>query len=239
MKILMILITALLLFSTAFSVNAVTSTSSAQTNTLSPSPRTATSSAASPLQQFKDKLASKVEELQKQNNIGYSGYITSISGNTIQLQGTDEIYKAKIDDVVTGFFEIVGVAKKEIKLNTLTKGDYLIVSGPKNGQEIAANIIYLDVHYVVGSGKITEVNKTDFYLTVATDDKRTITIDIETATKKNLLNIKTLKSDVIGFANIKEGDTVHYVLKDNVGAIEKTRYSALRVFIIPQEFFIK
>ncbi len=39
-------------------------------------------------------------------------------------------------------------------------------------------------------------------------------------------------------SKIKEGDTIHYVLKKTGKEREANRYSALRVMVIPQEYFI-
>jgi hypothetical protein len=42
-----------------------------------------------------------------------------------------------------------------------------------------------------------------------------------------------------GFSKIKEGDTVHFVVKKTGEEKELNRYSAQKILVIPQEFFIK
>ena len=58
------------------------------------------------------------------------------------------------------------------------------------------------------------------------------------ATTQQLMDIKTLELSKVGFSKYKEGDTIHFVFKKIAGAKEN-RYTALKVVIIPQEYFQK
>jgi len=189
------------------------------------------------IQQLKDKIANKVSEIRKQNR-AISGFVTSIDGNNMKLSTTGEVNQVKFDDSLTKVFKVLGTTKKEIKKEDVEKNDYVIASGVVSDNIITANVILIDENFVADSGKITEINKEDYNIKVLTTDKSTYSLDIETTTKQYMVNIKTLLLEAIGFSKLKEGDTVHFVVKKS-GTEKNNNYSATKILIIPQEYFIK
>ena len=156
----------------------------------------------------------------------------------------DEDIEVKIDPDLTKFYQVSGGQKKEVKSDAVKKGTYIIVTGLIKDKTIEANFIYLDELFVVGSGKVTEVNSQDFFIGVVTIDKENYKLDVETFTKQQMLNIKTLSVETVGFSKIKEGDTIHFVVKkteSNSADAEKelNRFAAQKILIIPQEYFQK
>jgi len=189
---------------------------------------------------LKVKIATKVAELREKNNKAVGGSVTTVSTGALKIKGSDESnYEIKIDDALTKAYQIVNNQKKEIKIQDIKKGDYIIVTGDLNEKTITANFIYVDELYIVNSGSVSEVNKEDYYIKVLTGDKETFTLDIETFTKQQMLNIKTLKPEVVGFSKVKEGDRLHFVVKRTGTEREVNRFAAQKIFIIPQEYFIK
>lgn len=209
--------------------------------------QSATSSAtASPSATVMEKDAQSIEEKtmkaveqQMKNSKAVGGVIQSITGNTIKIKTPDGLlFDIKVDDALTKLFNVATGVKKEIKMDALKKDSYIIATGIKNDNTVNANFIYQDEQYVVGSGKISEVNSTDYYVKVVTTESESITLDIESYTKMNLVDIKTLELTRIGFSKMKEGDTVHFVYKKAANPQEANRYSAQRIVVLPQEFFI-
>ena len=194
------------------------------------------------IQQLKDKIANKVLEIRKQNNKAISGFVLKIDGSTMKLNNTEGVNQVKFDDTLTKVFKVLGTTKKEIKTDDIKKNDYAIVSGVVTDNIITANIVLIDENFLVDSGKITEINKEAYNIKVLTSDKNTYSLDIETGTKQYMVNIKTLLKETIGFSKLKEGDTVHFVVKktgDPPAGGKNNNYSALKIMIIPQEYFIK
>ncbi len=192
------------------------------------------------VQDLKDKIAKKVDELTKQKKTGISGIIQSISDKKIEIKAEDGTpYAVELDDVLTKYYLITGTKRTEGTLKSFSKGDFVIIVGPETNGDVVANAIYRDEQYLVGSGSVTEVNESDFYLKVVTTQKDNLTIDVETNTKRILVDSKTLDFETVGFSKIKEGDIVHYVLKKTGKEREVNRYPALRVVVIPQEYFMK
>ena len=191
-------------------------------------------------QTLKEKIASKVAELQQKDQRAVSGTITAISDTAIKIKNVEEIiYTAKLDKDLTKIFIIADGDKSEAQITDLKKGDYIIVSGPIDNRSITANSIYKDEQFFIGSGKISEINLSDFYIKALTTEKDTYTLDLETFSKKFMLNTKTLEIEATTLAKIKEGDTIHFVYQKTGEEREKNRYSVQKILIIPQEYFIK
>lgn len=214
----------------------------AQTNSTPSSQTTAAPTAVvdKDIQILKEKIATKVAELRKNNVRGVSGVVQTNSGKKITIKSDNQnTYTINIDPVITKFYQISGTQTKDMEQADASKGSYVIVTGVINDKEVDANAVYIDEQLVVRSGKVTEVDKADFFLRVATTDKENLTIDVETYTKLQMVDIKTLASEKVGFSKIKEGDTVHIVYEVTGKEREPDRFSAQKILIIPQEYFIK
>lgn len=192
------------------------------------------------IQTLKDKVATKVAELRQDNIRAVSGTVEKVEGDTVTLKTEDnEDYTIKLDESLTKFYRIDGSAKGEIKREDIKKGNYAIVDGVINDRTVTANSVYLDVLYLVRVGRIIEVNAADFTIQVVGTDKETYTLDIETGTRQTILNTSTLQPERIGFSKIKENDAIHFVVQKTGEETEVNRYDAVKLLIIPQEYFIK
>ena len=185
------------------------------------------------IQLLKDKVANKVLEIRKKNNKAVSGFVLSNDGNKIKINNNGIENQVKLDSTLTKYFQIIGAQKKEIK-----KNNYIIVSGVMADNIITANVVLVDENFLTDSGKITEIDKENYNIKIIASDKNTYSLDIETSTKMSMINIKTLLQEVIGFSKFKEGDTVHFVVK-KTGEEKNNNYSAIKILVIPQEYFIK
>ena len=214
----------------------------AQTKTLTPSISVSVSPTVAAvdkdIQNLKEKIANKVSEIRKKNNKAISGFVLSNDGNKMKINNNGEENQVKFDNTLTKYFKILGTQKKEIKADDIKKNDYAIVSGVVADNIISANVVLIDENFLVDSGKITEINKDSYNIKVLTSDKNIYSLDIETYTKQFIVNIKTLEIERVGFSKIKEGDTVHFVVK-KTGEEKNNNYSAIKILIIPQEYFIK
>lgn len=209
----------------------------AQTITLTPSPAP-TGAIDKDIENLKEKIANKVLEIRKKNNKAVSGFVVSNDGSQMKIDNNGEQNLVKFDETLTKYFQVVGTQKKEIRADDIEKNDYVIVSGVVVDNVITANVVLIDENLLVDSGKITVVDSDNFNIQVLTSDKKTYSLDIETNTKQSIINIKTLEMEQIGFSKLKEGDTVHFVVKDT-NEEKNNHYSALKILVIPQEYFIK
>ncbi len=229
-KIGLFLLALIILFQTVFV--------SAQTKTATP---TSDLINKEEVQKLKDKVATKVAQLRKEKQDLTTGIITEIKENVVMIKNhEDEKFQVKIDEALTKYYQINENIKKEINLDDFKKDDYIIVTGPMTDTSINANAIYKDTPYQLQSGIITEKNKQKYYLQITTFNKDKYIIDIERTTKQSMVDTKTLKITKTGFSKIKEGDTVHFVFKNESvkkETGENNRFTAKEILIIPQEYF--
>lgn len=191
------------------------------------------------VQQLKDKIATKVAELRKESKTVLSGNVTTNDSTTITIEGQDgKTHKITYDETVTKLQSVIKKTPLDIKITDVKKGDYIIAAGLQIEDTLTATVIYVDQQYLVLSGKVSDVNKTDFEITIVTSDKDTLILDIESATKQSILNSKSSEIERSGFSKIHIGDTIHFAIikpKDS----NTTNSMAQRLLIIPQEYFVK
>ena len=200
--------------------------------------KTATSSSEKEVEILKEKIASKVAELRQENNQAFSGKIVNLSENQIEIKDKDDKkVLIKLDPTLTKYYRIKNNQKKEINFSDLEKNDYIVVSGITTDNGVNANLIFVDEKYLVEFGRVIEINKDGYWLKINTLTNENIIIDIETYTKQWLLNIKSLELEKTGFSKIKEGDMINFVAKDEKN--ENNHFSAQKIIVIPQEYFLK
>ncbi len=187
------------------------------------------------VENLKEKIADKVSELKKDGGSIIAGTISTKGKDSLEIAGeAGKTFKVTIDDTVTSMFEISGSNKDDIVLKDLEKGDYIFVSGPLVETTIAANGIYRDTPYVVGSGQITAVDTDAVSLDIVTTDKDELTVDISKKVRPKIMDSKTLEIERTTLAKVKAGDTIHFVVTPTD---DKKKVNAVSILVIPQEFF--
>lgn len=192
------------------------------------------------IQDLKEKVANKVAEIRKKNNKAVAGRVISVSDNSLKVKTPDQNeFDVNLQESgLTKYYQISGSQQKEIEKENIEKEDYIIVTGVINDKIITANSVFIDQQYFSGSGKISEVDSDNYIIRVITADKTVFSLSIETYTKQRIINIKTLELERIGFSKIKEGDSIHFVVKVS-GGEKNNEFSAEKALIVPQEYFMK
>jgi len=190
------------------------------------------------VEDLKEKIANKVAEIRKKNTRAVAGKVFEISADSIKIKNNRaEEYEIKLDNALTKYYKISGATQKEIKKEDLEKNDYLIVSGVINEKVVTTNSVFVDQSYIVNNGKITEVDKENYNITVLSADKTTYKLSIENWTKQQIINIKSLDIERAGFSKIIVGDSIHFVVKADSN--DQGIYKAEKILIVPQEYFMK
>lgn len=195
------------------------------------------------IKQFKERVEQAI--VPKYQKKAFSGKIKDIKDTTFNIETVrknDPVKEFRYDKSLLKIYRISGSSRNEAKMSDVKEDSYVFVVGSEVDKSLEANTIYMDERFTTVSGKITEVNKTDYYLKVLSISKEDYIIDIETSTKQTMLNIKSLETEKIGFSKIKEGDTIHIVFSENDRQQTKDnmeRVTAKKILIIPQEYFIK
>ncbi|HRN70197.1 MAG TPA: hypothetical protein PLS49_03340 [Candidatus Woesebacteria bacterium] len=204
--------------------------------TVKTTPTESDSDLDSEVDKLKEKVAETVSEMRGKTEKAISGVVQSITKSELVI---NDKYTARLDNTLTKYYEIAGTSTKDLNAEDIKKGDYVFVRGPEISSEITANAVYKDTPYMVLTGKITEVNSEDYTVKIISLDKINYTLDIQTRTNQQMLNIKTLEVEKIGFSKLKEGDSIHVVVQANLENANTTRFDAERFLIIPNEYFIQ
>lgn len=211
----------------------------AQTSSLSATPRatvapteeSTTNTLNKQINDLKDKIASRVAELKLVDKRGVIGVVTEVKDTQIILKDPQE--KTRIIDVdeLTKFSS--PSAKTSFGISDISKGSTLSVIGLYNKQSrrILARFVSSATMPVFISGVVTNVNQTEFTVSVVDENNTTTIVDIEKITKTNTYT----KEDEItrsGFSKLTAGDRV--VITGYPQKNVKNRITGLRILQLPE-----
>lgn len=158
------------------------------------------------INQLKEKIASRVSELNLVEKRGMIGIIEEVKGNQITL--VDVAGKKRFVDVdeLTKFSSTTGGTT--FGLSDMKKGVKISVIGVYNKQSrhLLARFIRLSVDPSVIPGTITALDSKNFIVTVATDDQKSQKVDVSTITKTYTYQGDGLTKS--GFSQLKVGERV-------------------------------
>jgi hypothetical protein len=134
------------------------------------------------ISELKEKIASRVSELNLVERRGIIGVVSEVSGNKITIK--DVSGKTRFIDVdeITKFSS---ASNKSFGLSDLTKGTRVSALGLYNKQSkrILARFINTSIDPTIINGAITALDDKNFFITITTDDQKQIKLDIQTNSK--------------------------------------------------------
>ena len=193
---------------------------------------TATPKETQDLEALKDRLATKVAELRDIVRRAISGTVKSVSVSSATIETKTKDVKIELADDIT-VTQLISGKRTTLSVDDISKDDPITVFGSYDAtlDLLKAKAIFIESTKVYEhfSGKVTEVDREGFAIVVQTTEGRSLTVDIEKATKTNTWN----QADGIakgGFSKILEGDTVHVV--GSAVPKKENQISALRILDI-------
>lgn len=134
------------------------------------------------INQLKEKIASRVSELNLVEKRGMIGIVAEVKGNQITLTDMEGNTRFADVDELTKFSS---AGAKGFGLSDLTKGTKISILGNYNKQSkrILARFISTYTSPLLYTGTITELNAKQFQITITTADQKTVNVDINTSTK--------------------------------------------------------
>lgn len=162
------------------------------------------------IEKLKDKIATKVAELREKDKTGISGTVKKIENSTITLStGEGEKKISYADDIV--LYQFIKDGRTEQKMSKIKAGNYISVIGIFNEDKslILGKIIYIEEPSITFFGKIADIDRDNYTLTVKTKDASEI-VDIETTTRIFTYGASG-KIDKGGFSKLAVGDPIHVV----------------------------
>lgn len=180
---------------------------------------------------LKDRIASRVAELNLVEKRGITGVVTDASDTQITIK--DIAGKTRIIDVdeITKFSSLS--KKANYGISDITQGLQISVLGIYNKETKRMLARFVDEisqpSYIIGSVK--SVNDDDFSFVVVTEDNKSSTVDVENITKTS---VYTKEDDVVkaGFSKILTGNRVSVVGYPDKK--DKSRIIASRIIILPE-----
>lgn len=185
------------------------STVFAAATTPTPSP-TPTNQQANELEQqitdLKDKIASRVAQLNLVEKRGIIGTVTDVNATQITLNDTHGNIRYVDVDELTKFSS--PSAKSAFGISDITKGTTLGVLGlyNKESKRILARFVDVLVLPVNISGAVSDIDTTNFTVTVVTADKKTYSVDVENITKTYAYDGTALSKS--GFSKIDQAERI-------------------------------
>lgn len=160
------------------------------------------------INELKDKVASRVAQLKLVEKKGVIGTVQEVTDTHITLtdiNGNNQIVDV---DELTKFSS---TGKSTFGISDLTKGSTISALGlyNKESKDILARFIDDFKLPVFLSGTVSDVNKTDYTVTVAGEDNISTIVDIETTTKINAYSGGKIGRS--GFSKVVSGDRVEIV----------------------------
>lgn len=179
--------------------------------------------------ELKDKVASKVAQLNLVEKRGIVGTITKISNNQIVLNDLDDNSRIVDIDELTKFSSEDDNTFNNI--SDLKNGMQLSVIGiyNKDSQRLLARFVNQISIPVFISGVISDVNQTDFSIVVSTEDGEKHIIDVERITKTFSYTNADLQTS--GFSKISAGQNV--IVSGFINTKDKKRITASRLIYFP------
>ncbi|MBI5613602.1 hypothetical protein HY947_01645 [Candidatus Gottesmanbacteria bacterium] len=161
------------------------------------------------LEELKDRLATKVAELRQTQRKALYGTVSEVSLVSLSVETANKNVKLDLSDNLK-IVQLIKDKRTVLSISDLAKGDIITAFG-----QFDSTIDLLTPKIIVIQkkpskhiqGKIKEVNKTDFSISVETNDTQVYVVDIESTTKT--LSWTTAGGIVkSGFSKLTVGDTV-------------------------------
>lgn len=200
--------------------------SATSSGTISPSPTSTVIDNLKKIQNLKEKIATKVAEIRQKEKAGLYGIIKKIDNTsaTVAVKNQDKSFSLTEDTI---YFSLTDGTKKDSSLKNLKESDAVTILGyyDESKTVLSAKYIYIEKPNLHLTGKIADIDKTNYTLTVK-DLKGSTVVDIENFTKINAFT-KEKGLVKIGFSKLNIGDTIHLIASQN--AKDENRATALRI----------
>jgi hypothetical protein len=161
----------------------------------------------SQINELKEKIASRVSELNLVEKRGVIGTVTEVKGNQLTLSDAAGNTRFVDVDEITKF---TGAGQNStFGLSDITKGSRISALGIYNKQSkrLLARFVKTYSEPVLHSGAITAIDPKNFQLTIMTPEQKEIKVDVEASTK---LSAYTPEDGVAkhGFSKLAVGDRI-------------------------------
>ena len=184
------------------------------------------------IKELKDKLASRVAELNLQTKKMIQGEIKTLSDQKIILTNNNIEINVNLDDDTTLTQQTGDGKKKTIKVDSMKSGQNIFTWGSFNsGTNVmtASNITVVDMPAII-IGRIKSIDSKNYQL-IVTEGNKDILVDHNFSTKDLILN-KDYNTAKGGFSKFAEKQLVYVFGYNTTDKNDKPMLSAQRIIIL-------
>ena len=177
---------------------------------------------------LKEKVATKVSELRQTERQAVFGTVIDIKDESIKIKDEkeNEINISVNEDTLYFAFDKSGKRIDSSK-NKITKDMLISAFGFQDDKNLEGKYIYIETEPPLHlMGKIMDIDRKNFTLTLKNQSQKEWLIDIETFSRTSNYS-KIEKTTKIGFSKLQPADLVHIIANKNTK--EKDRAAALRI----------
>jgi len=183
------------------------------------------------IQVLKEKIATKVAEIREKEKRAVSGVVKAIEQSTITIAKNEVEQTITISDDTIFYTPAKDQQKSEASSKNIKIGNSISIFGyaTEENNKLSAKYIFLATPPVILIGKIADIDKEKFTITVKERLGNQL-VDVETSTKSYIYNRDKGKQK-IGFSKLKIGDRAHIIGSTNLK--EQNRVTATNMLILP------
>lgn len=181
--------------------------------------------------ELKEKIASRVAQLNLVEKRGVIGEVTDISNTQITLSDINGNIRFVDVDELTKFSS--PSAKSSFGISDITRGTTVGVLGlyNKSSRRILARFVDVKNFMQFVHGNVSSIDAKNFSLSIVTNENKQLNVDVQTVTKTSSYT----KADGLlksGFSKITEGETL--VVMGYFDTKDKSTIIAQRIILLPQ-----
>lgn len=171
--------------------------------TVKPTEESTTQNLSNQINSLKEKIASRVAQLNLVEKRGVIGIVKEVEGTTILITDINSRNRSVDVDEITKFSS--PDAKSTFGISDIKPGTKLSIIGlyNKDSERILARFISVISNPVIISGAVSKIDDEDFTIIVSTEKEENFLIDIEKITKIHSYSDGEVTK--IGFTKIEEG----------------------------------
>lgn len=221
---------SILLFVFVFIATINVAIAASPTPSAKPTSETATENLSDQINNLKEKIASRVAQLNLVEKRGFLGIVKDVDGTVITI--TDFNDKNRLIDVdeITKFSSSSN--DDSFGISDIKPGDKLSVVGlfNKDSQRLLSRFVETTIFPQYVNGTISDKDAKEFTITVTTEGQKEYIIDVENVTKTN--SYIDNEPEKTGFTQIEVGTRVMVVGYPDIKI--KDRVTATRILLFPE-----
>lgn len=214
---------------TIFVVPSFAATPTPKPTSTTPATEELTENLSSQINNLKEKIASRVAQLNLVEKRGIIGTVTEIKGMQISITDTlGEEHLVDVDEIT----KFSSTSQTNFGMSDIKKNDKLSIIGlyNKDSEKILARFVTTTTIPIFISGAVSSIDDENFVLTVTTPDEKEYKVDIENVTKTLSFTKESLDTPKkAGFTTIERG--IRVLVIGYPDTKEKNRITATRLLL--------